>query len=647
MKKLTLSKGKAIACLILLCLFLAQSCRKDNLMPNSNDLRNGLSIADAKQYFEKNFQNQIKPKAIMSKGSLNPSSPLQDIIYGKKPMWDASLLKNLSIQTNAVLVPLHKEGVYVNVSKTKMVKFGFLNYMMMYRDDKNNIITEWVELKPTENWLNSKISRKYEGRILVRDWDGKIKRVIDFSNDNINKTLNSAIGSKKLSVTKEALMSGGQQICFIKTTYTVTSGRSTCSCMGHTYEQWAAGECTCGDVPNQGYTTTITYETNMDCLEIEPDGPGGNNPPANPPRSNGSSSSSPIGNGGNGGTNPDDYNPMYCNPDPNYTTPTTPPPPGQDYAIPCSEMAIPDDDMPNLSGLATSLTTTELLIHYYNADPNTDMHLTNEEVAFLNRNTNIVEDLMNYLQAETLETKEFGRWEIKYLTENPSVDFGDFKNNFLPTTEIIANPDDDNWTDPDDEILFDPDQTIYQQYQDSQPWPTVERIIDFLKFVSMRKDAKGKNISCLILAKEQLGKTGYTCSGYLPSGQTFSIYTTQKGVDFAETKKAISYVIRSLSQKIPVLIGVDNRPGAPKENKDNSTDHYVVIVGMGSDTKGKYFQFVDSATDNPSTGASYSNRLYYNATTGKITGRTAIVGYRNLAGMHDYIVTQVRKSIKK
>lgn len=473
MKKLTLSKGKAIACLILLCLFLAQSCRKDNLMPNSNDLRNGLSIADAKQYFEKNFQNQIKPKAIMSKGSLNPSSPLQDIIYGKKPMWDASLLKNLSIQTNAVLVPLHKEGVYVNVSKTKMVKFGFLNYMMMYRDDKNNIITEWVELKPTENWLNSKISRKYEGRILVRDWDGKIKRVIDFSNDNINKTLNSAIGSKKLSVTKEALMSGGQQICFIKTTYTVTSGRSTCSCMGHTYEQWAAGECTCGDVPNQGYTTTITYETNLDCLEIEPDGPGGNNPPANPPRSNGSSSSSPIGNGGNGGTNPDDYNPMYCNPDPNYTTPTTPPPPGQDYAIPCSEMAIPDDDMPNLSGLATSLTTTELLIHYYNADPNTDMHLTNEEVAFLNRNTNIVEDLMNYLQAETLETKEFGRWEIKYLTENPSVDFGDFKNQFLGKPEGLDGEfNEAYWNDPN---LVVPKQDLPSWADFSANFPTHDR----------------------------------------------------------------------------------------------------------------------------------------------------------------------------
>ncbi|WEK17789.1 MAG: hypothetical protein P0Y49_13375 [Candidatus Pedobacter colombiensis] len=78
-----------------------------------------------------------------------------------------------------------------------MVKFGFLNYMMMYKDNKDHIITEWVELKPTEKWINSKISRKYEGRILVKDWDGKTKRVIDFKEENLNRTANNTISSKK------------------------------------------------------------------------------------------------------------------------------------------------------------------------------------------------------------------------------------------------------------------------------------------------------------------------------------------------------------------------------------------------------------------------------------------------------------------
>lgn len=112
--------------------------------------------------------------------------------------------------------------------------------------------------------------------------------------------------------------------------------------------------------------------------------------------------------------------------------------------------------------------------------------------------------------------------------------------------------------------------------------------------------------------------------------------------------KSITYLIDALSKKIPVLIGVDNRPGTlSTSNLDGCTDHFVVIVGMGTDTKGRYFQFVDNSSSNIIEGASYSNRLYYNATTGKITGKTANIQYRNMPGMYDYIVNQVRKSIKK
>ena len=267
----------------------------------------------------------------------------------------------------------------------------------------------------------------------------------------------------------------------------------------------------------------------------------------------------------------------------------------------------------------------------------------------------LVERLSDFLHLNggSMDSQNYARWAIAYLMANQSsISINQFLTEFFPVgSELIADPNADNWTDPDNEILFDPDQTVYQQYQDNQPWPTVNRVIDFEKFVPlrqvMRADGQLRDVNCLVLAREQLGKVGYTCSGYLPGGQTFSIFTTQNGVNLVETKKAISYIISSLSRKIPVLIGVDNRHGAPSANLDNSTDHYVVIVGMGTDEKGKYFQFMDSATENRSTGASYNNRLYYDSVTGKITGKTAIVGYRSQPGMRDYTVTQVRKSIKK
>lgn len=105
-------------------------------------------------------------------------------------------------------------------------------------------------------------------------------------------------------------------------------------------------------------------------------------------------------------------------------------------------------------------------------------------------------------------------------------------------------------------------------------------------------------------------------------------------------------MISSLSQKIPILIGVDNRPGAPLENRDKSTDHFIVIVGMGTDSKGKYFQFYDSSTNYPWLGASKENKLYFDTNTGKISGKTKSQ-YANLSGHHDFIITQIRKSIKK
>lgn len=336
----------------------------------------------------------------------------------------------------------------------------------------------------------------------------------------------------------------------------------------------------------------------------------------------------PSGNPGDGGTGTG--NTGGGNTTPNY-------PEGYD---PCAsgeiKCSVPGSGTTPAQQLATQLDITDV-----------------KQIAFLDGNASLVTQLQNYLSINgvTLDRENFARWVVAYLTVNSSsVNINQFLADFFPTgPELIADPDADNWTDPDNEVLVDSDQTVYQQYQDNQPWPTVNRVIDFEKFVPIRKRADNPNKyeSCLVLAKEQLGKVGYTCSGYLPGGQTFSIFTSQNGVNLTETKKAISYIISSLNQKIPVLIGVDNRPGAPLVNADKSTDHFVVIVGMGIDEKGKYFQFMDNATNNRSTGASYSNRLYYNSITGKITGITAIVDYRNTAGMHDYIVTQVRKSIKK
>lgn len=217
---------------------------------------------------------------------------------------------------------------------------------------------------------------------------------------------------------------------------------------------------------------------------------------------------------------------------------------------------------------------------------------------------------------------------------------------------MIENPAEVDWSnEPDNVTIADPNPVTYVQYQQTTPWPTIANVVPFSQFVPYRKHLVNGvmvGVNCLTLSKEQIAKLGYTCSGYLPNSQTFQTYTSA-GVNLARTKQAVTYIISSLTNHIPVIAGIDAFPGS--KNFDGITDHFITIDGMGTDSNGKYFHFVDNSTNDPSTGDFYNNRLYYNDSTGKITGKCN-TGYTTsaaavAAGGHDYIVTQIRKSVPK
>ena len=142
-------------------------------------------------------------------------------------------------------------------------------------------------------------------------------------------------------------------------------------------------------------------------------------------------------------------------------------------------------------------------------------------------------------------------------------------------------------------------------------------------------------------------KKGYQISNYFNStSQTIQIYTSQSGVNQTELQKGLSYLKDALENGIPVIIGIDNHSGSVNPNTDNTTDHFVVIVGMGSDSHGKYFTFYDNAsgvTPYQNYGANPNNKLYYYPTTGKITGASQ-TEYAQRASRYDYILTMIRKS---
>lgn len=58
--------------------------------------------------------------------------------------------------------------------------------------------------------------------------------------------------------------------------------------------------------------------------------------------------------------------------------------------------------------------------------------------------------------------------------------------------------------------------------------------------------------------------------------------------------------------------------GSPNPGTDNTTDHFVIILGMEEDSNGMYLIICDNAVGDYNQGTDINNRLYYNKTTKKI-----------------------------
>jgi hypothetical protein len=166
----------------------------------------------------------------------------------------------------------------------------------------------------------------------------------------------------------------------------------------------------------------------------------------------------------------------------------------------------------------------------------------------------------------------------------------------------------------------------------TQTWPFINSVLSKNQFVQY----DGSN--CLDLAKAQILKEGYKISGYGALGQTFVTYTASSGIDKTALKDGVSYIISALQRGIPVIVGVDYKNGPSPGNTDNTTDHFIVITGMGSDVLGPYFTFTDNGTNDVDKGMSADNKLHYNEALGLLTGWSPIFNVTM------YTVTQIRKS---
>lgn len=179
-------------------------------------------------------------------------------------------------------------------------------------------------------------------------------------------------------------------------------------------------------------------------------------------------------------------------------------------------------------------------------------------------------------------------------------------------------------------------------------WETIAPVIKVSQHVNWGSAYTDDLSRCYKLATLQLTKVGYS-----PSGKSYQIaeIVKEKGVGKINYlkdpfKQAVNYLKKALKNNTPVMCGVDNRPKSP--NKDAITDHFIVIVGMGTDEKGNYFLFYDNAVTNTKIGTSLDNKLYCYCKEHKIEGvgddRNTYI--RDKKSYKKYILSRVIESIK-
>ena len=259
--------------------------------------------------------------------------------------------------------------------------------------------------------------------------------------------------------------------------------------------------------------------------------------------------------------------------------------------------------------------------------------------SFENKNT--ASQLINYLNnfGQSEESIGFIRQAVNSLISGYVANLNEFiSRNRNPTSRNTTGDINNN-------PLGGYDTTIYSHFDpQQQTWPRINPIIPVSDFIGWGYPGIERN--CFSYAKAQIAKKGYTVSNYFNNaGQTIQIYTELNGVNRSELSKALSYLTYALKNGIPVVVGVDNKSGSPNQQTDSTTDHFIVVVGMGTDSKGKYFQVFDNASSmSPEDfGASSENKLYYDANKGIITGRTKTPFSQN-SNYNPYIITMIRKS---
>lgn len=149
---------------------------------------------------------------------------------------------------------------------------------------------------------------------------------------------------------------------------------------------------------------------------------------------------------------------------------------------------------------------------------------------------------------------------------------------------------------------------------------------------------KGK---CFAACKKMVNlATGLELSAIAPVNKQINValdYASQGRytVPTADVKRGVQTIDKYLEAGKPIIIGVSRVESAKYYNHNHATEHYVVVVGRGSDRKGTFYQFYDVATQHQGPGTSSDNKLY-------VQGDGLLVGVSQYSSKPTYTMTEVR-----
>ncbi|NII83865.1 MULTISPECIES: hypothetical protein [unclassified Pedobacter] len=373
MKKLTLSKGRAMACLILMCLLLAQSCKKDLLLqkepPKSDAEIQKISFVDFKRSVNLDKLGFLKQRFASGSGKIMSIS--DGVGFG------------LSVNTDVIQKLITEDAVsYIfamPLISPRAVEFS--NLTIEVKGDKTiAFITTFTPTKAWNEAYKKKHTIAFEGDITF----------IPISLETLNLT--EALSSFKASP-GEKIMSAPNKVMNTRactTYYLYDYVPYGCSSGNHMPDD---PNCIWNDpfasVPAGEYRAG--YHVIPKSYQICEDGV-----------------QSPVGSSGGGGGTDGETSPYTPG---NYNPCDEPPLDGS-----TRKKNTPCDDSPSLEEIE-QITNSALLIKMLNIGDNRRLQFINDPV-----NAAIVNDHLAYIAAKgkTPEVVDFLNWSIEYLAENPT-----------------------------------------------------------------------------------------------------------------------------------------------------------------------------------------------------------------------------------